>query len=40
LRNAAGEDILLNVNGAVDANGEMKAEIADLNSKIAEFDDK
>jgi hypothetical protein len=40
LRNKAGEDILLNVEGTVDANGNLKEELAGLNAQIASYDDQ
>lgn len=38
LRDKAGQEILFNVEGTVDANGELKAELANLHNEIASFD--
>jgi hypothetical protein len=38
LRNTAGEEILLNIEGAVDADGKLKSEIASLHQAIAAMD--
>lgn len=40
LRNKAGEDILFNIKGAVDADGTLKEGLAELNAQIASYDDK
>lgn len=38
LRNKAGEEILLNIEGTVDPNGQLKAELADLHNWIMQMD--
>ncbi len=40
LRDKAGEEMLLNIDGAVDADGTIKEELAGLHSEIAGFDDQ
>jgi hypothetical protein len=38
LRNKAGEEILLNIEGTVDSSGQLEEEFAGLHARIAEFD--
>ena len=38
LRDKAGEEILMNISGTVDANGQLKSELAALHTEIASFD--
>lgn len=40
LRNKAGQDILFNIEGTVDADGTLKEGLAELNAQIASYDDK
>ena len=40
LRNIAGQEILLNINGTIDADGNLKADIENLHNYIASMDEK